>query len=74
MFGRRRLRGTALLDSVVAQFDQMVTDLLAASAQINGDVQMKESQISVLQEQKATLINAEARAHRVREKLESLVE
>jgi hypothetical protein len=74
MFGRRRLRGTALLDSVVAQFDQMVTDLLAASAQINEDVKQTQAQMDLLRNREVSLINAEARAHRVRENLEKLVE
>ena len=71
---KKKLMGRALLDSVVAQFDTMVTDLLAASAQINGEVEQKESLIRVMEAERADLVNAEARAHRVREKLEKLME
>ena len=73
MLGRKKLRGTALLASVAAQFEGMCEDLLAASTQINEDVKQTQAQMDLLRIQEASLINAKARAHRLCDKLESLI-
>lgn len=74
MFGmKKKLRGQALLDSVVDQFDGMIVDLLKVVTQLDEEVIQKGELIKVLEAEQQELINAKECALRVSGKIEEEV-